>query len=86
MIRHLNPESFRDFGIILTDGGSLSKKPNHHSVYLPGGTVSRYKTVAPLWLGSESGTAIVSVSLDGKCFEDFFLDKAVQIKAAFGWN
>lgn len=42
--------------------------------------MSRYKTVAPLWLGSESGTAIVSVSLDGKCFEDFFLDKAVQIK------
>ena len=80
MIRHLNPESFRDFGIILTDGGSLSKKPNHHSMYLPGGTVSRYKTVAPVWLGAESGTAILSVSMDGDRFEDFFLDKAVQIK------
>ena len=80
MIRHLNPESFRDFGIILTDGGSLSKKPNHHSMYLPGGTVSRYKAVAPVWLGAESGTAILSVSMDGDRFEDFFLDKAVQIK------
>lgn len=80
MIRHLNPESFYGFGTILT-GGSLSSKPNHHSLYLPGGTVSRYKTVAPVWLGSEAGLAILSLSLDGETYEDFFLDKAVQVKS-----
>ena len=81
MIRHLDPDGFRQFGTILTDRGSLSRKPNHHSIYLSGGTVSRYRTVAPVWLGAESGLAILTVSLDGKHFEDFFLDKAVHVKA-----
>lgn len=80
MIRHLNLESFRGFGTILSGAGSLSQKPNHHSIYLPGGTVSRYKTVAPVWLGPEAGLAILSLSADGETFEDFFLDKAVQVK------
>ena len=80
MIRHLDPEGFRRFGTILTDRGSLARKPNHHSIYLSGGAVSRYRTVAPMWLGAESGLAVLSVSLDGKEFEDFFLDKAVQVK------
>ena len=80
MIRHLNPENFCQFGTILSDRGSLSWKPNHHSIYLPGGTVNRYQTVAPLWLGSEAGLGILSLSLDGKNYEDFFLDKPVQLK------
>lgn len=80
MIRHLNSESFREFGTILTDGGSLAKKPNHHSMYLSGGAVNRYKTVAPVWLGAEAGLAILSLSLDGENYADFFLDKAVQVK------
>lgn len=80
MIRHLNPEGFRKFGTILADRGSLSRKPNHHSIYLHGGAVSRYRTVAPVWLGPEAGQSILSVSLDGTSFEDFFLDKAVRLK------
>lgn len=80
MIRHLNPEAFRRFGIILSDQSSLSRKPNHHSIYLPGGAVSCYRTVAPIWLGAESGLAILSLSLDGSSFEDYFLDKTVQVK------
>ena len=76
----MNPEAFCRFGTILADRGSLSRKPNHHSIYLSGGTVSRYRTVAPLWLGAESGLAILSVSQDGVSFEDFFLDKAVRLK------
>lgn len=81
MIRHLDPESFRYFGAILADRGSLSGKPNHHSVYLPEGTVSSYCTVAPLWLGAEAGLGILSVSNDGENFADFYLDKAVQLKS-----
>ena len=69
------------FGTILTDRGSLSRKPNHHSVFLPEGSVCRYRTVAPLWLGVEAGLSILSVSSDGESFADFYLDKAVQLKS-----
>lgn len=80
MIRHLNPEGFRTFGTILPEKGGISQKPNHHSVYLPEGTVSSYRTAAPLWLGAESGLTILSVSADGEEFTDFYLDKAVRLK------
>ena len=80
VIRHLSPEEFRLFGTILTDRRSLSAKPNHHSVSLPEGTLADYRAVAPLWLGPESGLAILSVSKDGEDFADFYLDKAVQLK------
>ena len=81
MIRHLNPSGFHPFGTILTDRGSLSGKPNYHSVFLPEGAVTAYRTVAPLWLGIEDGMAILSVSADGVQFCDFYLDKTVQLKA-----
>ena len=80
MIRHVNPESFRLFGSILKDRSSLSQKPNHHSVYLSEGSVTAYKTVAPIWLGADAGMSILSVSADGITFADFYLDKAVQLK------
>ena len=78
MIRHLDPESFCAFGTILP-GGSLAGKPNRHSVFLPEGTVSEYRTVAPIWLGAESGLTILSASSDGVEFQDFYLDKTVKI-------
>ena len=81
MIRHLSPESFRTFGTILPNGSSLKTKPNHHSIYLPEGTIHTYRTAAPLWLGAESGVAVLTVSADGSTFEDFYLDKAVKLKS-----
>ena len=80
MIRHLNPSGFRDFGTILPERSSLSGKPNYHSVFLPEGTVTAYRSVAPLWLGMEDGMSILSVSADGETFSDFYLDKTVQLK------
>ena len=81
MIRHLSPEGFRQYGTILPKAGSLSKKPNHHSIFLKERTVSSYRTVAPLWLGAESGLTILSVSTDGESFTDFYLDRAVRLKS-----
>lgn len=81
MIRHLSPESFRAYGTILPNRSSLSTKPNHHSIFIPEGTISAYKTVAPLWLGAESGVTVLTVSIDGNNFEDFYLDKAVKLKS-----
>ena len=80
MIRHLNPSGFHHFGTILADRGSLSGKPNYHSVFLPEGAVAIYRTVAPLWIGIEDGMAILSASSDGESFSDFYLDKTVQLK------
>lgn len=79
MIRNLHPEGFRQFGRILPDG-SPAEKPNHHSMFIEKGTVSSYRTVAPVWLGAESGNVILSVSADGENFTDFYLDRAIQIK------
>jgi len=81
LIRHLSPKGFRSFGTILAGNSKLSGKPNHHSVFLPEGTVSSYRTVAPLWLGAESGLSILSVSEDNETFSDFYLDKAVQLRS-----
>ena len=81
MIRHLEPEGFHAFGIILSDRSVLKQKPNHHSVFLPEGTVSSYRTVAPLWLGAESGMAVLAVSADGNEYEEFYLDKAIRLKS-----
>ena len=81
MVRHLNPEGFRPFGAVLPEKGGISHKPNHHSVFLPEGTVSSYRTVGPLWVGAESGLSILSVSTDGEAFADFYLDKTVRIKS-----
>lgn len=81
MIRHLSPESFRVFGTILPNRSSLTAKPNHHSIYIPEGTITAYKTVAPLWLGAESGVAVLTVSVDGNTSEDFYLDRAVKLKS-----
>ena len=81
MIRHLSPEGFRQYGTILPKAGSLSKKPNHHSIFLKERTVSSYRTVAPLWLGAESGLTILSVSADGESFTDFYLDRAVRLRS-----
>ena len=81
MIRNLHPEGFARFGTVLTDNGKLPGIPNHHSVFLPEGTVTDYRTAAPLWLGAESGQSVLSVSEDGENFADFYLDKTVQLKS-----
>ena len=81
MIRHLNLEGFRPFGTILPEKGGISHKPNHHSVFLPEGTASSYRTVAPIWLSPEYGLSILSVSADGETFAEFYLDKAVKIQS-----
>jgi len=85
MIRHLNPEGFRRYGVILPSGG-LSQKPNHHSVFLPEGAVSSYRTVAPLWLGPESGLTVLTVSKDDINFEDFYLDKALRLDGGISFR
>ena len=80
MIRNLNPDGFKPFGTILPEKSKISHKPNHHSVSLLTDTVSRYYTVAEVWLAFESGTAVLSVSCDGERFTDFYLDRPLKLK------
>lgn len=86
MIRHLNLEGFRPFGAVLSEKGGISQKPNHHSVFLQEGTVSSYRTVAPVWLNPESGLSVLAVSADGETFAEFYLDKAVKIHSGIWFH
>ena len=81
MIRNLNPDGFKPFGTILPEKSKISSKPNHHSVSLFADTVSRYYAVADVWLAFESGIAVLSLSVDGESFADFYLDRSLKIKA-----
>ena len=80
MIRHINGQTFQPYGSVLAEGEGISRRPNHHSVYVPESTASDYRTVGPLGLGPESGMTVLSVSEDGENFREFYLDKTVRLK------
>lgn len=82
MIRNLNQVNFRGFGT------TLPEKPRSRQA--PEGETSRvlhleknavvYRVVSPVWLGRGTGSSVLSVSVDGENFFDFYLDKPVNVK------
>lgn len=78
MIQNLNSEDFRRYGKPLSS--VHHPNANFHSVLLPAEQTAFYQAVAPTWLGAESGITVLSVSLDGKQYVDFYLDQPVQLK------
>ncbi len=80
MIWNLNQVNFREFGTILPEKESLSVQMNHHSIPLASENTYIYQTMADTWLSGESGQTVLSVSTDGQCYRDFYLDKSVQIR------
>ena len=80
MIRNLNRETFREFGIVLsaTDGQT---KENSYAVALDAAHMHSYCTVGDTELYNESGICVLSVSTDGSQYADFYLDKPVVIRA-----
>ena len=79
MIQTLSQQSFRDFGTILSAKERPQRYVNHHSVSLLPKQTALYQTVADTWLLEEKGSAVLSVSADGKNFRDFYLDKPVRL-------
>ena len=80
MIRSLNQQAFRAYGTILTEKAHNQRYTNHHSISLSANTTSLYQSVADTWLTSEKGSAVLSVSLDNVTYEDFYLDRPVQLR------
>lgn len=80
MIRSLNQQAFRAYGTILTEKSRDQRYANRHSISLTTNATSLYQSAADTWLTSEKGSAVLSVSLDNVTFEDFYLDRPVQLR------
>ena len=80
LILQLNPESFRDFGIILPESKADSLQLNRHSIPLSADTTVSYEAAAETGLACEQGLAILSVSADGVQYQDFYLDKPLTLR------
>lgn len=81
MIQDLNPISFHGFGTILPEKEQKQSYANHHAISLSAGSTMIYQTAAETWLKKASGLTVLSVSLDNQTYVDFYLDKAVLLRA-----
>lgn len=79
MIQQLSPERFRKYGTVLPDKERPSYYANQHSLAISAQRRDLYQAVAPTYLRCETGMGILSLSRDGKLYEDFYLDKPVRI-------
>ena len=80
MIIHLTQKNFQDFGTILTEKPKDQRYANHHSISLSTDTTTIYQTAADTWLTGEKGNAVLSVSCDNVIYDDFYLDRPVQLR------
>lgn len=81
MIQDLNPISFHGFGTILPEKEQKQSRANHHAISLSAGRTMIYQTAADTWLRNASGLTVLSVSQDNQTYVNFYLDKAVQLRA-----
>ena len=80
MIWNLNQINFKAYGTILPKKEQAFTKINCHSIPLSQEYTCVYQCVADTWLGCEFGQTILSVSLEGETYRDFYLDKQVWIR------
>ena len=85
MIRNLNQLNFKGYGIIFPErqlsAESPEKPQQHWSLQLTKRDAPIYRTVGETWLDCGAGMTVLSVSLDGETFLDFYLDKPVSVHA-----
>ena len=79
MICNLNPEKFYMFGEILPEKNHSVSRINHHTIALTDKSAAIYQTAADTWAAPQSGSTVLSVSLDGERYWDFYLDKPVLL-------
>jgi len=84
MIQHLNPVRFQQFGTILPERRNGTPAPRYddswQSMRLSTGDAPVYLAQSETQLCGTSGITILSVSLDGSTYSDFYLDKPVRLK------
>ena len=82
MIRNLNQMSFQGFGSVLSDraqNGKNNDKSFSVNLNMDSESVTVYRAKTAAWLACGGGKAVLSVSLDGEVFQDFYLDKTVCV-------
>lgn len=83
MIRNLNPITFRDYGTVLPERREREKdgsECNIRQLRVEGEEAVVYRAASETLLSLGSGMSVLSVSLDGVSFQNFYLDKSVSVR------
>ena len=72
MIRHLNPIDFQKFGTILPERTNQAVVNTMRKINLTSGNNIIYRSDSPVQIRPGEQTALLSVSLDGQQFSDFY--------------
>ena len=80
MIWHLNQMNFQKYGTILPEKQQETVEYDTQSISLKPENTCVYQSTSDTWLNADLGQTILSVSLDGETFRDFYLDKQVWVK------
>jgi len=84
MIRNLNPIAFRGYGHVLPERAHTARKVEKKEKNLrklSQGDAVIYLAKSDVWMDFGSGMSVLSVSLDGSNFLQFYLDKQICIKS-----
>lgn len=79
MIYQLDQITFQNFGKVLSEDFPIFSCPNSHALSLSPQDVSTYQTNATTYFQNDTGTTVLSVSLDGVRYQDFYLTRPVQL-------
>ncbi len=83
MIRNLNQMTFQGFGTVPPERNQSARNiDKSEAVTLPLSKEETcvYRAKGDTWITSGTGMSVLSVSLDGEIFQDYYLDKFVCIK------
>lgn len=87
MIENLNKLSFQPFGTILPDVPDITGWAQPwQEIQLTSGSAPAWHAEADVWLYCDSGMAVISLSVDGKTYADFYMDKSVKIHAGVDFS
>ena len=83
MIRNLNQVTFQGFGTVPPERSQNAKGFDRSaavSVALSQSEAEIWQAVSDTWVVNGNGSSVLSVSMDGETYQDFYLDKPVCIK------
>ena len=82
MIRHLNQLNFKDFGTVPPERSAVTAEPdaNVQTTTLSSNQAAVYRALSETHLHCEKGMTVLSISLDHKHFQHYYLDKGVCIR------
>jgi len=81
MIQHLNHINFKDYGIVEPERNrKASSDVEYRTIALDGQQHTVYQAASETLIGQGGGMTVLSVSLDGKKYQSFYLDKLVRLR------